>query len=327
MRLIHYKKSVPNFGDDLNVDLWPVLAPRIFADPEDGHGFLGIGTIVGMHNPMQRIEIFSSGAGYNSMSNWDGKEVSVRCIRGPLTAKLLGVDPALALTDGAILTPLSPSFPNRAGPFRGLSGGTIVIPHFETIAYPGWAEACRLAGFELVDPRGTPVDVIGRIASAELVVTESLHGAIIADVYGIPWTAFCTSRNFGSSKWVDWLATLGMDFESALVPPPNAAQLLHFGKRAEPFGERLRLTLAEAMRDYQDRMCKDVRNPIKEVVKKTVLRVPPLQRLFGYSPERTAEALQKLVAGPLSLSAEARRNDLRDRMLDLLLAMEREIAG
>ena len=45
MRLVHYGTS-PNFGDDLNIDLWPALARSLFADPEDGRGFLGIGTIV-----------------------------------------------------------------------------------------------------------------------------------------------------------------------------------------------------------------------------------------------------------------------------------------
>lgn len=320
MRLVHFCTSVPNFGDELNLDVWPALAPRLFADPDDGHGFVGIGTIIGMDvGALRRLDVFSSGAGYDPVSNWADKAVTVRCVRGPLTAKLLGVDPVLAITDGAILAPLAPAFPDRAAG----AGGTLVIPHFQTLDFPGWPEACAQAGFTLLDPRETPADVIAAIAGAGLVLTESLHGAILADVYGVPWAAFCTSRNFSTSKWVDWLATVGLEFRPTLVPPPNARQLMKHGKRPEPYGTQLRFTLDQALGEFENRIAAAPANPVREMLKSVVARVPPLERLLGYSPSRTAEALGRLAAGPAMVSAESRRQDLRDRMADALRAMER----
>ncbi|MEH3038223.1 MAG: polysaccharide pyruvyl transferase family protein [Sphingomonas adhaesiva] len=327
MQLIHFRNSVPNFGDDLNVDLWPAFVPELFADSSVDRGFCGIGTIIGMNTDVTQLDIFSSGAGYLHVDLWAKKRITVHCVRGPLTAKLMGVGPELALGDGAITVPLAPAFPDRG---TG-GGGTVVIPHFETIAYPGWAEACAQAGFTLIDPRGTPAEVIGAIARADLVLTESLHGAILADVYGVPWIAFGCSRNLSTSKWVDWLATLSLDFSTTLVPPPNAAQLLRFGKRAEPFGTTLTFTLDEAMREYAGRMNQIEKTGYgppggpKAWVKSVVAAVPPLQRLLGYSPARTAEALTALAARPTSLSQEARRDSLRDRMMEKLYALDRSM--
>jgi succinoglycan biosynthesis protein ExoV len=322
MRLVHFRGRTPNFGDDLNANLWPALAPCLFERDDAGHGFVGIGTIFGMDvGDMGRLDVFSSGAGNDPVGGWADKQVSIRCVRGPMTAHLLGVDPALAITDGAILVPLVPAFPNRASD----TGTTVVIPHFETIAYPGWQEACRAAGFELLDPRGEPGEVIAAIASAKLVLTESLHGAIVADVYGVPWNAFAVSGNFGTSKWVDWLATLGLDFTPTLVPPPNVMQLLDHGRRSEPYGTRLRFSLERALGEFRERIAPVQQHRLRALAKSAFRRALPLHAVLGFSPVRTAEALTRLAREAPLLSEENRRQDLRDHMMDTLRRAEREL--
>lgn len=317
MQLIHYRKSVPNFGDDLNIDLWPALAPELF-DDDPGVGFVGIGTIIGFDaGPAERLEVFSSGAGYDPIENWAGKQVRYHCVRGPVSARLLGLDADRALTDGAILTPLAPKFPDRA---HG-GGDTIVIPHFQTLAYPGWPEVMTQTGYKLVDPRLDPAIVIDQIASAGLVLTESLHGAILADTYGIPWVAFATSRNFGASKWVDWTASLHLPLEFTLVPPPDPQPLIAFGKRPEAFGSRVRSSLDDALREFDSRTgAPPRRNWIKERLKAS----PLVRRLLGFHPARTAEALEALTRGPAMLSAQPTRDRLRGQMMDRLNALAKE---
>ncbi len=315
MKLVHFESAVPNFGDDLNAQLWPRLAPELFASGEEDRGFVGIGTIIGMDvGPLAQLEVFSSGAGYDRIAKWADKRVTFHCVRGPVTAHLLGLDPALAMTDGAILTPLVDGFP--AGATGG--GGTIVIPHFETIAFPGWDAACRQAGLHLLDPRGTPAAVIARIAAAELVLTESLHGAVLADTYGVPWIPFATSRNFGTSKWVDWMASLGLELSLRMLPPPNAQQLMAFGKRAEPYGATVRFTLEQAVGEFNVRMGVPPRNPLKEVAKAVIRRTPLAGRLLGYHPARTAEALAALATLPPMQSKAPLRAELSARMLEAL---------
>ena len=216
MKLVYYRKQVPNFGDDLNAALWPALAPGLFDDDPEV-GFVGIGTIIGMPcGGLRRLHVFSTGIGNDRPEAWRGKQVEYWCVRGPISARMLDLPADRAITDGAILTPLVEGFPKAA---TG-TGGTLVIPHFETLDHPGWPEVAKLTGYELLDPRADPRSVIARIAGATLVLTESLHGAILADVYGIPWMAFATSKNFGVTKWVDWTHSIGLEFDLAMIPPP-----------------------------------------------------------------------------------------------------------
>ena len=115
MQLVYYhRKGVPNFGDDLNVVLWKGLAPDLF-DDDLKIGFVGIGTIIGMPcGEVQRLHVFSSGIGYDRPEGWRGKQVEYWCVRGPISAHVLGLPEDRAITDGAILTPLVEGFPKAA---------------------------------------------------------------------------------------------------------------------------------------------------------------------------------------------------------------------
>jgi len=321
MRLVYYRKSVPNFGDDLNAALWPALSPGLFEDAGGDSAFVGIGTIIGMPMPGEGpLHVFSSGAGYDRLENWRGRDVRWWCVRGPLSARLLGLEPEAALSDGAILTPLAPGFPDAASE----GDETLIIPHFQTIAHPGWPEVAELGGFGLVDPRGEPAEIVARIARARLVLTESLHGAIIADTYGVPWMAFATSRNFGPTKWVDWRQSLGEDFSFTVVPPPDALHLLAFGRAPWPLGTTVTMHAEAAMAAFNDRVAPPAAPPpglrgrLKEMAKSSRLA----RRLLGCSPARTAAALTCLaMTGAPAGSSPALRKEIQTRMLDRLRAM------
>lgn len=315
MRLVYYKKSTPNFGDDLNGDLWPSLVPDYFNAAAET-GFVGIGTIIGMPvTGIQRLHVFSSGAGYDRPEAWRDLEVTYECVRGPVSARLLGLADRIALTDGAILTPLAEGFPQRAA----AGSTTLVIPHFQSLAHPGWAEAVHLAGYELLDPRGAPKEVIRRIAGARLVLTESLHGAILADTYGVPWVAFATSGNFGATKWVDWCLSLGMQCRFTMVPPPDASLLLAFGRGPWAMGTRVEPEAGSALSQFEVRMAPSRPSRLKAGLKAVLAAAPALRRvLLGFHPARTAQALTDLAAGPVEGSSEVRRNLLRDEMLERL---------
>ncbi len=316
MKLVYYRKQVPNFGDDLNATLWPALAPGLF-DDDPVVGFVGIGTIIGMPcGDLQRLHVFSTGIGNDLPEAWRDKQVEYWCVRGPISARMLKLPADRAITDGAILTPLVEGFPKAA---TG-TGGTLVIPHFETLDHPGWPEVARLTGYELLDPRADPKAVIARIAAAKLVLTESLHGAILADVYGIPWIAFATSKNFGITKWVDWTHSLGLEFDLAMIPPPDPGPVLAFGRPAAPFGQTRRFDIEAAFARFDERVLPDpvtLTSRLKGLVKHS----PLIRPFLGFSPARTAEALQRLARTTPVLSAEPVRQALRDRMMERLAAL------
>lgn len=328
MRLLHYHAPVPNFGDDLNPMLWPALAPALFEDrrPDrrdgDAAAFVGVGTIVGIDPGESRVlHVFSSGAGYSPLDRWHGRDLRYHCVRGPVTARLLGLDADRALTDGAILAPLVDALRPAPGAH---GGGTVVVPHFETIAFPGWRRAVAAAGFALVDPRGGPAEVIAALAGADLVLTESLHGAILADSFGVPWRAFTVSRNFSTAKWADWSASLGMQVDVTIVPPPDPLPLLRFGKPAQPFGTALRLDPEAALREFRERVGPASQiSRTKRLAKRVLERSAAARRLLGFGPERTAQALVELSRADPFVSIASRRESLRDEMLCRLDALVR----
>jgi succinoglycan biosynthesis protein ExoV len=199
------------------------------------------------------------------------------------------------------------------------------VPHYETIAFPGWAEAASMAGFGLVDPRGTPEQVIAALAGASLVLTESLHGAILADAFGVPWRGFAVSRNFSTAKWADWSASLGIAADVTLVPPPDPMPLLRFGKRSEPFGSTISLDPEMAFQEFRGRIGAAAPVPfLKSKAKRFLEAVPAGRRLLGFSPERTAQALVQVAACAPNLSNPHKRETLRDAMLGRLERLARE---
>lgn len=330
VRLLRYKPEVPNFGDDLNERLWPALAPALFGTGagDSGHGdsFVGIGTIVGIDpGASRRLHVFSSGAGYTAADRWDGLDVQYHCVRGPVTARVLGLSENAPLTDGAILAPLIADFRQT----KGEGGGrTVIVPHFETIAFPGWERTAVNSGFDLVDPRGTPEAVISALAGAQLVLTESLHGAIIADAYGVPWRGFAVSGNFSIAKWTDWTASMNIDAEVALVPPPDPMPLLRYGKREEQFGAMVQLDVEAALGEFKARIGPAAHVSFLKSKGKRILTESRLaRRLMGFSPERTAAALVGLAARDPYLSRATLRDDLREKMLDRLDALVRNHCG
>ncbi|MCK8783242.1 polysaccharide pyruvyl transferase family protein [Roseomonas sp. NAR14] len=338
MQLVHYRPTQPNFGDDLNALLWPSAAPALFEasdDAADRSGFLGIGTIIGMPTPgCDFLHVFSSGAGYDPVAGWDMPR-RIWCVRGPLTAELLDCPRDLALSDGAILTPRVLDIPRVAG-----AGRIGVMPHWESLGYPGWREACAMAGYSLISPCADPASVIGRLRGVELLLTESLHGAILADTYGIPWVPITSSGNFSLFKWTDWCLSVEVAASVTAVPPPSARALLRFGKPGLPWGGTRALDREAAMADLRGKVPAAApdgngreeaggRSPkaaLKALAKDLLHRHAVLQRLLGLDPARTAEALVAAARQPGHLSSPALRAELQDRMLDRLEELSRVAA-
>jgi hypothetical protein len=293
MRLLYYRSSVPNFGDDLNGVLWPTLEPELFAAAGD-ESFVGFGTIVGMPfcDAPQRLNVFSSGVGNDPVDGWKHHAVRYWCVRGPLSALALGLGPEVAIADGAILTPLAAGFPPRAT--GGV--GTLVIPHWTSLSAPGWPEATAMCGLELLDPRASPQCVVSRIASARLVLTESLHGAILAEAYGIPWLAFSASGNLNVAKWLDWSLSLGRDLEIAIAPAPDIRLAAQYGRPRGASLARLRFGPDDMRAQIEARRGVTARRPrkLRQAARDIAARSATVGRLLGYTPARTAEALATL---------------------------------
>lgn len=206
MRLIYYRTSEGNFGDDLNKWIWDDLLPGWRDAAPDVH-LMGVGTILSREmTPPGRKLVLGSGAGYGQIPDVHDGSWDIRAVRGPLTCNKLGIARDLAVADPAVMLPLLPRFASIAP-----TGETLFIPHHKSVPLCDWASLCRKLGIAFQSPCDDAEVVIRRIAGAGRVIAESMHAAIIADAFGVPWQAVGISRTFNAEKWQDWALGIGFD--------------------------------------------------------------------------------------------------------------------
>lgn len=209
MQLYHAISSAGNFGDDMNTWFWDALL-KDWRVAEPDVTLFGIGTILGSRilQRHDRVLVCGSGAGYGGLGAIDRGRVEISWVRGPRTAALIGLDPRDAITDPACMVTTMPEFSDLpAG-----TGGTIFIPHRSTARLDlNWDRIGRQAGLRVVLPSGDAHAVIADIAGADLVVTESMHGAIFADAFRVPWVAVRISNEFNDFKWMDWAGSVEVE--------------------------------------------------------------------------------------------------------------------
>ncbi|SMQ76002.1 succinoglycan biosynthesis protein ExoV [Devosia lucknowensis] len=220
MKLVFFRGKVPNFGDELNLLVWPALLPKNFLDEDESELFVGIGSIIGDHLPAgSRKYVMGSGyAGYMGLPDVHDGTWDIRFLRGPNTARTLKVDPRLSICDSAVLL--------RAMdlPPPDQTTGIAFMPHYESLERGDWATACRLAGMTLIDAT-EPVDkVLGQIRGAKLLITEAMHGAIVADALRTPWIGARPIYGGHHKKWLDWAGALDLDVRLNELKPTSVLE-------------------------------------------------------------------------------------------------------
>jgi len=225
MTPFYWESAHGNFGDDLNLWLWDFLLPGFRAVADDVL-LVGVGTVLNakLLPESGRKLVIGSGFGYGDapdMAGWD-----VRALRGPLTAAKLGCDPALGIVDPAVMVTEMPEFQAIQK-----TGGTVFVPHWESTIGGLWPQLCGLAGIGYVDPCGVAKHVIRQIAGADLVIAESMHAAILADAFRVPWVAVSTSAGINSFKWNDWAQSLGLTYAPRRISLSSRAEAITKGAR------------------------------------------------------------------------------------------------
>lgn len=214
MKLEYCRLSPPNFGDELNAWLWPKLVPEL-VEQEDNHYLIGIGTIFSArcdHIPEDATKIvFSSGTGYTKNTtlddNWD-----VIGVRGKLTAQAYELDESKVLCDGAYLLRKvelpKPIEHNKTG----------FMPHYSSLGMVNWADICDKLGLEFISPYEDVDTVLAKMQGCKNIITEAMHGAIVADVLRVPWCAVSFGPKFLPSKWEDWGSAFDLTPEINAIP-------------------------------------------------------------------------------------------------------------
>jgi pyruvyltransferase len=198
------RTGVQNFGDELNLLLVPALSgKRIFRVEQNcpWPHVAAIGSVLHLVGP--GATVWGSGA----ISSEHALAVPARicAVRGPLTrARLVkaGIDCPEIYGDPGLLAPLIYQ-PRTAGPRRVLG----IVPHYRDYE----RVLARFPRAFVIDVRDTPETVMDAIAGCEHIVSSSLHGVIIADVFGIRsrWARFSDDLIGGGFKFLDYYSSIG----------------------------------------------------------------------------------------------------------------------
>lgn len=212
MKLYYYQRpdGIQNFGDDLNSWLWNRLLKK-YINRSDDSVLIGIGTLlnnelVENNKKINKKLIFSTGVGYgNGLPKLDDS-YKIYCLRGPLSAKALGVDPNLGIADGAILIRrLVKIKTEKKYEFS-------YMPHFAE-ACPAWHSICQRNGFQYISSRQSIEEILDQLGKTKILIAEAMHGAIVADALRIPWIPVTTNPGILQFKWQDWCQSLGLDYQ------------------------------------------------------------------------------------------------------------------
>jgi succinoglycan biosynthesis protein ExoV len=323
MEVLYYRDPTGklNFGDDLNEVIWRELLPEhLFRD--DDVRLLGIGSIFNAdfvpfsRTRDKRMFVLGSGAGYFALppgwENW-----KILAVRGPLTAALVG-QPEVAATDSAALLSLLPQIV-RLAPERN---ATLLIPHHSSAAYGQWEKVAAAAGVTLLDPRWPVPVVMEHFSHAKLVVTEAMHGAIVADTLRIPWIPITVAPDTLPFKWRDWTLSLNLPYEPILVSASSAWEMLHH-RIVRRIAKRDGVVASALVKDLNSKsgLIADFKERYKTVPEKTSAEMPlkkapgkkrilsiartvssPLDEIFI---NNTAKQIRKIAAGKSYLSQDS----------------------
>lgn len=337
MHIIYYRDPVGNFGDDLNELIWPRLIPEIGKAPADVV-LVGIGSLLDadrfrdIDTAGKRVFVLGSGAAYGRLP--DGyRDWTYLAVRGPLTGKLIG-QPETAVTDSAALLATLPDLTPRATK----RDAVLFMPHHRTLVNSHWRKAAERAGMEFVDPQWRPERILEAYGRARLVVTEAMHGAIVADTLRIPWIPVIISPEVSVFKWRDWLGSLGLPYRPVTLPPTARLEAYRYDRIT-------RLTKAEGhatsgsiasdsddetlIADFRKRYAGETKLidsvPASPGLKAAAKRVITL--FDGPATNRAAKALREVAEGQPWLSADRIFEDKVDQLRTQVAAFRHAITA
>ncbi|WP_028484252.1 polysaccharide pyruvyl transferase family protein [Thioalkalivibrio sp. ALE17] len=284
MYLYRYRKR-PNFGDELNDYLWPrfIRAPL---EPEPGSEdvLVGIGTLLNERLPEQgTLHILGTGYGYGAPPTPDAmRRAKIHFVRGPLTAKTLGVDPSLAISDPGILL-------NRTEDLNQKKDIDCAFMPHHGLCHDRMKALCEDAGVHFIHPEAPCENVIDQIGRSHKLICSAMHGAIAAEALRVPWLPVITSPEIVPDKWKDWASSLGIEVSFRKLPTiwPTPDPTLRGYAAAKIKSTMFTRTLNRMARTFTFQLGPD------NVLENRLLKTEEKIRIFNYMQKNDLAGVQK----------------------------------
>ena len=212
MKIYKHPCARPNIGDEFNDWFWTeVFGPKI-QDIQPESLLVGIGTVLSDKLPKAKhYHVIGSGTGYGAPFNVLQENVTVHFVRGPLTAKKLGLPEHLALTDPAILI-------SDMRPQSKTSKIPVALMTHTGIDSDDYKKLVEDMGWVYISPSDDEASILSKIANTKVLITSAMHGAIMADSYRTKWVPIITSKEILPFKWEDWCSTMKLTFSPKAIP-------------------------------------------------------------------------------------------------------------
>lgn len=204
----YFWQGRPNFGDLLTA---PLLAH--FGDAEVAWSAAEDADIVCVGSVLEALPPKWSGVIVGAGKLREASDVAlpratVLAVRGPLTARAMGLRGEYALGDPGLLADEL-----VRGVDKHYKLG--IVPHWSDVELEHRPEFQRYDP-HIIRPSGDPLEVLREIGRCHKIVASSLHGLIVADAFGIPRRTEMTkifAREGKSFKFEDHAAAVGLPFE------------------------------------------------------------------------------------------------------------------
>lgn len=186
--------SSNNVGDNMNHYLINKISGKtpVFESDRRKHHYICCGSILG--EAMPETPVWGAGFFYDhQILHFD---IPIHSVRGELTRAQVKKD--CVVGDPALVLPL---FYNPQ----------IKIKHYVGVI-PYWSNMQRVLDMNpechIIDPMQSVEDFVDDILSCENIFSESLHGLIVSDAYGVPnkWVTFGGDTG-GDFKYMDYYST------------------------------------------------------------------------------------------------------------------------
>lgn len=161
--------------------------------------------------------VWGSGIGKQLQGLQSLRQFDYRAVRGPMTAEALNLPKDITMGDPALLLPL-------ALPFEQRTDSVVVVPHLwnsnTMTKYERLKESKATVLCSTWIKRTEFLCLLKTIVTARFVLAGSLHAAILAHAYGVPWAIYNppADRLDKPLKWMDWLGYLGIETAFELQP-------------------------------------------------------------------------------------------------------------
>lgn len=215
-----------NFGDYLAILLSRLYTKRAWKNIlENGEvDYHLIGSVLDaaylQKSSMAKRKAVFLGCGYRgkALGEINPEVVQVAGVRGPLSRSAVvkaGLMRPRVIGDTAHLLPL-------IIPKKSSNSLRIVVPHINDpkrlVLAPGAAGCDRVADPNVRDENEL-IEMIDLISGAKFVLAGSLHAAIVAYCYRVPFAFFSDGHIDCPSKWTDWALSVGLKQEDVLFHP------------------------------------------------------------------------------------------------------------